>query len=72
MVRKRNLLVEHEPTAKVAIADRPEEPKKEQVLGYLVTGEGKQNNEHSSLSQDSVTSTGEIISPNGIRLWGMW
>ena len=72
MVRRRNLTVEHRPTAKVAMTDGPEEPKKEQVSGYPATAEGKQNKEHFSLSQDSVTSTGEIISPNGIRLWGMW
>lgn len=72
MVRKRNPTVEHRPTAEVAMADKPEESRKEQVSGYLATGEGKQKNEHSLLSQDSVTSTGEVISPNGIRLWGMW
>ncbi len=72
MVRERNPMVEHGATVKVALADRPEESRKEPGSGYPATGEGKQKNEHSSLSQDSVTSTGEIISPNGIRLWGMW
>ncbi len=72
MVRKRTPTVEYRATAKVAMADKPEESRKEQVSGYPATGEGKQNKEHFSLSQDSVTSTGEIISPNGIRLWGMW
>ncbi len=72
MVRKRNLTVEYRATAKVAMADRPAESRKEPVSGYPATGEDKQNNEHFSLSQDSVTSTGDIISPNGIRLWGVW
>ncbi len=72
MVRKGTLTVEYRATAKVAMADQPEESRKEPVSGYPATGEGKQNNEHSSLSQDAVTSTGDIISPNGIRLWGMW
>ena len=72
MVRKRNPTVEHGPTAEVASADRPEESRKEPGSGYPATGEGNQKNEHSSLSQDSVTSTGEVISLNGIRLWGMW
>ena len=69
---RRSLTVQYKPTAKVAMADRPEESRKEPVSGYPATGAGKQSNEHSSLSQDSVTSTGDIISPNGIRLWGMW
>jgi hypothetical protein len=69
---KRNLTVEYRPTVEVALADKPEASRREQVSGYPVIGEGKQNKEHFSLSQDSVTSTGEIISPNGIRLWGMW
>ncbi len=72
MVRKRNPAVEYRMTEEVSMVDRPEESRKGQVSGYPATGEGKQNNEHSSLSQDSVTSTGEIIFPNGIRLWGMW
>ncbi len=72
MVRKRKSMMEHRPTVEAALADRPEESRKEQVSGYPAAGEGKRNSEHSSLSQDSVTSTGEIISPNGIRLWGMW
>ncbi len=72
MARKRNPAVEHGRTELITMADRPKESRKEQVSGYPVAGEGKQNNEHSSLSQDSVTSTGEVISPNGIRLWGMW
>ena len=72
MVRKRNPAVEHGPTAEVAMADKPEESRKGQVSGYPATGKGKQKNEHSSLFQDSVTSTGEVISLNGIRLWGMW
>ncbi len=72
MARKRNPAVEYVPPAVVTTADRPRESRKEQVSGYPAAGEGKQNNEHSSLSQDSVTSTGEVISPNGIRLWGMW
>ncbi len=72
MTRRRDLTVEHGSTAKVAMADKAEESRKEQALGYPATGEGKQKNGHSSLSQDSVTSTGEVISPNGIRLWGMW
>ncbi len=72
MTRKRTPTVEYRATAKVAPADRPEESRKEPASGYPATGEGKQKNELSSLSQDSVTSTGEIISPNGIRLWGMW
>ena len=72
MVRKRNPRVEYRTTAKVAMADRPEEYRKEPVSGYPAADAGKQNIEHSSLSQGSVTSTGDIVSPNGIRLWGMW
>ncbi len=59
-------------TAADLMADKPKESRKEQVSGYPAADEGKQTNEHSSLSQGSVTSTGEVISPNGIRLWGMW
>ncbi len=72
MVRKRNTTVEYRATAKVAMADRPEEYRKEPVSGYPAADAGKQNAEHFSLSQDSVTSTGDIVSSNGIRLWGMW
>ncbi len=72
MVRKRNPTVEYRAAAKIAIADRLEESRKELASGYLATSEGKQNNNRSSLSADSVTSTGETISPNGVRLWGMW
>ncbi len=72
MARRKDPTVKYRPIAEVAMAGRPEESRKEQVSGYPATGKGKKNNEHSSLSQDSVTSTGEIISPNGIRLWGMW
>ncbi len=71
MVRRRNPAVEYRATAKVAMGDRPEKSGEELVLGYPATGEGKPNNERPSLSQDSVTSTGDVISPNGIRLWGM-
>ena len=71
MVR-RDLAVEYKATAKVVMANKLKESRKEPVSGYLATGAGKQNNERSSLSQDSITSTGDIISPNGIRLWGMW
>ena len=69
---RRDPTVEYVPPAVVTTADRPRESRKEQVLGYSTAGEGRKNNEHSSLSQDSVTSTGEVISPNGIRLWGLW
>ncbi len=72
ITRKRNPAVEHRMTELITMADRSEEPRKEQVSGYPAAGEGKQNNEYSSLSQDSVTSTGEVLTPNGIRLWGMW
>ena len=72
MPRRRNPVAEYRVIELTTMADRPKEPRKEQGSGYLAVGEGKQNNEHSSLSQDSVTSTGEVISPNGIRLWGMW
>jgi len=72
VVRKRNPTVEYRTAAKVAMADRLEESRKELASGYPATGEGKQNNNRSSLSADSVTSTGETISPNGVRLWGMW
>ncbi len=72
MARKRNPAVEHRKTELITMANRPKESRKEQVSGYPTADEGKQNNEHSSLSRDSVTSTGEVISPNGIRLWSMW
>ncbi len=72
MSRKSNPAVEHRKTELITMADRPKESRKEQVSGYPVAGEGKRNNKHSSLSQDMETSTGEVISPNGIRLWGMW
>ena len=72
MRRKRTPTVEYRATVKVASTDGPEESREEPASGYPATGEGKQNNELSSLSQDLVTSTGELISPNGIRLWGMW
>ncbi len=72
MARRRDSRVEYRPTAEAVMADRPKESRKEQASGYPAVGEGKQDNGHSSLSQDSVTSTGEVISPNGIRLWGMW
>ena len=72
MARKRNPAAEYRVIKLITMADRPKESRKEQASGYPAIGEGKQNNEHSSLSQDSVTSTGEVISPNGIRLWGMW
>ena len=61
MVRKRNPTVEHGATAEVAMADRPEESRKEPGSGYPATGEGRQNNEHSSLSQDSVTAHVKIL-----------
>ncbi len=69
---KRDPTVEYVQPAVVTTADRPRESRKEQVSGYPTAGEGKRNNGHSSLSQDLVTSTGEVISPNGVRLWGMW
>ncbi len=59
-------------TAADIMADKPKEYRREQVSGYYAADEDKQNNNRSSLSADSVTSTGETISPNGIRLWGMW
>ncbi len=55
---RRDLIEEYMPKAVVKTADRP--------------SERKQNSEHSSLAQDMETSTGEAISKNGIRLWGMW
>jgi len=72
MARKSNPAVEQGMTELITMADRPKESSKEQVSGYPAAGEGKQNNEHSFLFQDSVTSTGEVLSPNGIRLWGLW
>ncbi len=72
MARKRNPTVKHKMTELITMGDKLKESRKEQISGSPAVGEGKQNNEHPSLSQDSVTSTGEIISPNGIRLWGMW
>ncbi len=72
MTKRKNLTVEYVPPVAVTMADRPEESRKEQVSRFPAVGEGKQTNEYSPLSQDSVTSTGEVISPNGIRLWGMW
>ena len=65
-------MVKYALPAVVTAADRPRESRKEQVSGYPVVGEDKQNNGHSPLSQDMETSIGEIISPNGIRLWGLW
>ena len=72
MTRKRTPMYGIQSDNKVSMAARPEESRKEPASGYPAIGEGKQNNDHSSLSQDSVTSTGEVTSPNGIRLWGMW
>ena len=72
MTRKRTPTVEYRATTKVSMAARPKESRKEPASSYPAIGEGKQNNEHSSLPHDSVTSTGEVTSPNGIRLWGMW
>lgn len=72
MSRKRTPTVEHRTTATVTMADKPKQSRKETASGYPATDEGKQSNKLSSLSQDSVTSTGDNISMNGIRLWGMW
>ncbi len=72
MSRRRGPTAEYVQPALVTTADRPGESRKEQVSGYPAAGEGKQSNEHSPLTQDMETSTGEIISQNGIRLWGMW
>ncbi len=44
----------------------------EQILDYSNAGDDKKKNNRLPLSADSVTSTGETISLNGIRLWGMW
>jgi len=72
MSRRRDPTVEYVPPAVVTTSDRPRESRKEQVSGYPAAGEGKQNNGHFPFSQDMETSTGEVISPSGIRLWGMW
>jgi len=72
VIRSRDLTMEDKASVKAEMTDKPEESRKEPGSGYLAAGAGKLNNERSSLSQDSVTSTGDVISPNGIRLWGMW
>jgi len=69
---RRDPTEEHNPRAIVKKTYRSQEHVKGQILNYSNAGEDKQKNNHFSLSADSVTSTGEIISPNGIRLWGMW
>ena len=68
---RRNPTEEHNPRAVVKKTYRSQEHVKGQILNYSNADESKQNNEHSPLSQNSITSTGEVISPNGIRLWGM-
>ena len=72
MVLRRAPTKEYKPRAAVKKTYRSQKLVKEQLLNYSNTGEDKQQNNRSSLSADSVTSTGEIISPNGIRLWGIW
>ncbi len=69
---RKDQIEEHQPRAVVKKTYRSKEHVKEQVLDCSNVGEDKQKNDRSSLSPDSVTSTGELISPNGIRLWGMW
>ena len=72
IMSRRDPIEEHKPRVVVKKTYRSKEHVKEQILDYSNVGEDKQNNNRSSLSADRVTSTGETISPNGIRLWGMW
>ena len=69
---RRDPTEEHKPRAVAKKPYRSQEHVKEQLLNHSNAGEDKQKNNLSFLSADSVTSTGETISPNGIRLWGMW
>jgi len=71
MLRKGST-IENRLTAADIISYEPKEYRREQVSDGYAADEDKQNNNRSSLSADKVTSTGETISPNGIRLWGMW
>ncbi len=69
---RRDPTEEHKPRAVAKKTYRSQEHVKEQILDYSNAGEDNHNNNRSSLSADAVTSTGETISPSGIRLWGMW
>ena len=71
MVTKRKPVVEYRVTELVAKADRLRGSKKERVSDISEVDEGKQTNGCSFLFQDLITASGNIISPNGRRLWGM-
>ena len=69
---RRGITAEYISKAMVKTATRPKESGKEKIAGSPITSKRNQDNGHSYLSQDMETSTGETISRNGIRLWGMW